>query len=580
MVFNKKYKSILCITIFAISTCFFLLPTKSGILGYIFLSIMFYIFGTASYVFPLICLRYFFILKKNNNSINIYSHIISTLVIVSYSVFFEGIHLEYFNGISGGHLGYVLYLFLNNLFDLYLSFTIITLLLIYSTIKFLEQFVSFFYIKTKILNNLFKANIAISVTKKQQDNNNIQMLKLNNYRLPQLNLLKQNKTIKCVFTHDELLNKAKTLEKVILDFGINVKVVDILTGVFVNRYDIILAPGIRIQMLFNIVDNIAFSMHVPSVRIIPIHEKAVIGIEIPNLSSSRTVYLKDILSHDNFKMSRSILSLALGIQMNGNIYIADLAKMPHILIAGTTGSGKSISLHTIIMSILYKAKPNEVKFILIDPKHVEMLIYNNLPHLYNPMNNTHQIITTPKEAFLCLKKLISIMNFRYTQFSKETVRNIEEYNNKMMIKNKAKEFYIVVIIDEMADLMITTNKDIESVIQRLSQMSRAVGIHLIIATQRPSVNVLTGVIKANFPARLSLKTTSKIDSKVILDMYGAEQLIGKGDMLFLPPGAIKAIRIQGAFISSSEIQHIVTSICNQKKKKKITLVSKKIEFTK
>jgi S-DNA-T family DNA segregation ATPase FtsK/SpoIIIE len=410
--------------------------------------------------------------------------------------------------------------------------------------------------------NSFKNNINILISKKRKDN--AKTLNINHYQLPKLGLLKQNKPIKCIYKQGDLVHKSKKLEKLMLGFGINAKVVDIITGVFVTRYDVILKPGIRIQMLFKIVDNIALNMNVPSIRIIPIHEKAVIGIEIPNLLISRTVYLQDILSNNNFQLSKSILSLALGRQMNGDVYIVDLALMPHILIGGVTGAGKSISLHTIIMSILYKAKPNEVKLILIDPKHVELLLYNNIPHLYNPANNTHNIITNPKDAVACLQKLISVMDFRYMQFAKETVRNIEEYNNKMMIKNKTKEFYIVVIIDEIADLMLTTHRDIECTIQRLSQMSRAVGIHLIIATQRPSVNVLTGIIKANFPARLSLRTASKIDSKVILDMCGAEQLIGNGDMLFLPPGALNAIRLQGAYVSSKEIQRIVTFIRTQK----------------
>jgi S-DNA-T family DNA segregation ATPase FtsK/SpoIIIE len=519
-------------------------------------------FGSASYIFPFIWLRFFLYLRQKNRIHN-NTITIPVLFILSYAVFFEGIHLEYLSDIYGGYLGYILYSFLNSLFDLYLSFTIIILILMYSTIQFFYQFVVLFHIQTII--NSFKdkmGSIYKLTEKKYQDS--IKLTNINNYKLPKLDLLKQNKSLKCFYTHDELVHQAKKLEEVVLDFGISIKVIDILTGSFVNRYDVMLAPGIRIQMLLNIVDNIALNMHVPSIRIIPIHEKAVIGIEIPNLLNSRTVYLRDILSHEHFKSSKSLLSLALGMQMDGKIYIADLALMPHILIAGVTGSGKSVSLHTIIISILYKAKPNEVKLILIDPKHVEMLMYNNIPHLYNLANNNNKIITTPKDAVICLQKLISLMHFRYTQFSKETVRNIEEYNNKMIKNRKTKEFYIVVIIDELADLMLTTHRNIEPIIQRLSQMSRAVGIHLIIATQRPSVNVLTGVIKANFPARLSLKTASKIDSKVILDICGAEQLVGKGDMLFSPPATSDAIRIQGAYVSSSEIQRIVSYICNQK----------------
>jgi S-DNA-T family DNA segregation ATPase FtsK/SpoIIIE len=239
--------------------------------------------------------------------------------------------------------------------------------------------------------------------------------------------------------------------------------------------------------------------------------------------------------------------------------------MPHLLIAGSTGSGKSVGVHNIILSILYKARPDEVKFLLIDPKRVEMTAYKDIPHLYNPccMAEDADVITRPNEASEALKRLVKVMEDRYEKYAQNMVRNIEDYNNKMAAEGQDKDYYIVVIIDELADLMMVASKEIEDSIQRLAQMARAVGIHLILATQRPTVNVITGTIKANFPARLSFQTVSSVDSKVILDTIGAESLIGKGDMLFLPPSEPRPVRLQGAFVSSKEIEQVVKFIADQ-----------------
>ncbi|OEG69338.1 hypothetical protein ATZ36_10140 [Candidatus Endomicrobiellum trichonymphae] len=331
-----------------------------------------------------------------------------------------------------------------------------------------------------------------------------------------------------------------------------------------TRYDLVLSPGIRIQTVSGIIDNISLAMRTASIRVVPIPEKAVVGIEVPN-SSGLIVGLKGILESAAFENSKSLLTLALGKTTDGSGYVTDLASMPHLLIAGATGSGKSVSIHAIILSILYKARPDEVKFMLIDPKRVEMPIYRDIPHIYNPCTCAADadIITGPREAAAALKKLVNVMDERYTKFAKEMVRNIESYNSKMVETGGEKEFYVVVIIDELADLMIVVQKEIEDSIQRLAQMARAVGIHLILATQRPSVNVITGIIKANFPARLSFQTTSKIDSRVILDMLGAECLMGKGDMLFLPPGEARPARLQGAYVSLKEAEKVISFINGQ-----------------
>ena len=383
------------------------------------------------------------------------------------------------------------------------------------------------------------------------------------YALPPVNLLREG-GLNTQLNEDELQERAKRLKKTLEDFKIKAVVKDIIPGPVITRYDIILAPGVKIQSVTNITDNISLAMKTAAIRIEPIPEKSAVGIEIPNPKAS-LVSLRDILDTEEFHNSKSLLSLAVGTTTDGKGYISNLAKMPHLLIAGSTGSGKSVGVHNIILSILYKARPDEVKFMLIDPKRVEMTAYKDIPHLYNPccMAEDADVITKPNEASAALKKLVSVMENRYEKYAGEAVRNIEDFNNKMAALGKEKDYYIVVIIDELADLMMVASKEIEDSIQRLAQMARAVGIHLILATQRPSINVITGTIKANFPARLSFQTTSAIDSKVILDSIGAENLIGKGDMLFLPPSEPRPVRLQGAFVSSKEIENVVKFISEQ-----------------
>ncbi|MHB9154123.1 MAG: FtsK/SpoIIIE family DNA translocase [Endomicrobiales bacterium] len=384
------------------------------------------------------------------------------------------------------------------------------------------------------------------------------------YRLPPLELLSGDKQGGLMPGKDEHLGNAELLTKTLADFDITAKVKEIIPGPIVTRYDIELAPGIKVQAVVALSENIGLAMKSPSIRIVPIPEKSAVGVEVPN-SQSCIVGLRGIMQDPEYQGSRSLLSLALGKTTDGAPYVTDLAPMPHLLIAGATGSGKSVGIHSIILSILYKARPDEVKFLLIDPKRLEMPTYRGLPHLYDPRvaADKADIITQPKEAAESLKKLVRVMELRYEKFAKAAVRNIVGYNEKMAETGGQKEFYIVVIIDELADLMLIASRDVEDSIQRLAQMARAVGIHLVLATQRPSVDVITGVIKANFPARIAFQTTSKVDSRVILDAIGADALLGKGDMLFVPPGESRPTRLQGAFVSAKEAEQVVDFIRRQ-----------------
>lgn len=383
------------------------------------------------------------------------------------------------------------------------------------------------------------------------------------YTLPPVTLLREG-SLNTQINESELQERAEALREALKSFRIDAVVQDIIPGPVITRYDIVLAPGTKMQSVMNIMDDISLAMKTAAIRIEPVPEKSAVGIEIPNPKASM-VSLRDIIDTKEFKDSKSLLTLAVGTKTDGSGYISNLAKMPHLLIAGATGSGKSVGVHNIILSILYKARPDEVKFMLIDPKRVEMTAYKQIPHLYNPccMADDADVITRPNEASDALKKLVKVMEERYEKYASNMVRNIEDYNAKMVAEGGDKDYYIIVIIDELADLMMVASKEIEDSIQRLAQMARAVGIHLILATQRPTVNVITGTIKANFPARQSFQTVSAVDSKVILDTIGAESLIGKGDMLFLPPSEPRPVRLQGAFVSSKEIEQVVKFIADQ-----------------
>ena len=360
----------------------------------------------------------------------------------------------------------------------------------------------------------------------------------------------------------ELREAATALEERLNEFGVEARVVGIHPGPVITRYDIQPAPGVKVSKIVNLQDDLSLSMRARSLRIMaPIPGEAAVGIEIPN-QQMKTVRIRQILESKAFKDSKSLLTLALGVDTSGDPYVADLQQMPHLLVAGTTGSGKSVCLNTILASILYRATPEEVRLALIDPKKLELSLYVPLleHHLITPPGVKEPVITEPESAMKMLKSMELEMQMRYSLLSQKGQRNLEEYNNG---RDVSKLPYLVLIVDELADLMMTAGSAIESPIARLAQMGRAVGIHLILATQRPSVDVLTGVIKANFPCRIAFQVASKVDSRTILDANGAETLLGKGDMLFLPPGLGIPKRIHGSYIEGNEIEAVVNHISAQ-----------------
>ena len=391
------------------------------------------------------------------------------------------------------------------------------------------------------------------------------------FKLPSLDLLDEPPEEKEVEIQRESLEmNARRLEKKLADFGVVGEVVEILPGPVITMYEFKPAPGIKISKVAGLSDDLTLALRTPSVRIVaPIPGKAVIGIEIAN-NKRNPVYLKEVLSSQVFRKSSNRLTIALGKDITGASVITDLAKMPHLLVAGATGTGKSVSLNAMINSILFKASPDMVQFLMIDPKRIELSIYKDIPHLLHP------VVTQPKEATRALRWAVEEMERRYMLLSDRGVRNIEAYNRKIIKENKSDKMdksegmdkslpYIILVIDELADLMMVSSRDVEESITRLAQMARAAGIHLIIATQRPSVDVLTGIIKANFPTRISFQVASKVDSRTILDTMGAENLLGEGDMLFMPPGVSRISRIHGAYISEEEIKRVTDFLKEQMK---------------
>jgi len=406
---------------------------------------------------------------------------------------------------------------------------------------------------SRIKEQIVKPKIRIAEDKDKNKNVAVPKPKVvGEYHLPTLDLLDDPPQVSTSKLESDLMSGAKTLESTLADFGVNVRVADIERGPVITRYELEPAPGVKVQSVTTLSDDIALAMKAASVRIVaPIPGKNRIGVEVPN-GASASVYLKDVLHQSSFQSKKSKLMLALGKDIAGKPIIADLAEMPHLLIAGTTGAGKTVCVNGLIMSMLFNASPDEVKFLMVDPKMVELTQYNHLPHCLCPA------VTDSKKVSSALNWIVGEMESRYTLLSKAGVRNIKMYHAK---GNEMP--YIVVIIDELADLMQLSAKTIESAITRLAQLSRAVGIHLILATQRPSVDVITGVIKANFPARISFKVASKVDSRTVLDVNGAESFLGRGDMLFLKPGDAKPTRGQCSFVHDYEIQRVIDYIKTQ-----------------
>ncbi|AOR23292.1 DNA translocase FtsK [Clostridium taeniosporum] len=374
------------------------------------------------------------------------------------------------------------------------------------------------------------------------------------YFYPGLDLLKINKTLKGS-DKKELIENASKLEEILSNFGVDAKVTQVTKGPSVTRFELQPSPGVKVSKIVNLSDDIALGLAASGIRIeAPIPGKAAIGIEVPN-AHQVAVFLREVLESNEFINSSKKLAFALGKDISGKCVVGDLSKMPHTLIAGATGSGKSVCINSLIISLLYKYSPNEVKLLMVDPKVVELNVYNGIPHLLIP------VVTDPKKAAAALNWAVNEMTRRYKLFADMGVRNMESYNelfNKGTIEEKLP--YIVIIVDELADLMMVCPNDVEDYIGRLAQMARAAGMHLVIATQRPSVDVITGVIKANIPSRISFAVSSQIDSRTILDSSGAEKLLGKGDMLYYPVGESKPLRVQGCFISEEEVEQVISFI--------------------
>lgn len=406
------------------------------------------------------------------------------------------------------------------------------------------------------------------------------------YQYPDINLIsKPEKKSGNAVSEKELDKIARDLENVLQEFGVNGKIVKVRPGPVVTLYELEPAPGIKTARVIGLADDIARSMSVVSVRIAVVPGSNTIGIEMPN-SNRETVWLRELFEDDNFKVSKNDLNIVLGKDIGGRNVYADLAKMPHLLVAGTTGSGKSVGVNSMILSLLFRMRPDECKLIMIDPKMLEFSMYNGIPHLLTP------VITDPAKAVIGLKWAVKEMEDRYRAMAQMNVRNIAGYNQKLAeLRASGKTVkrtvqvgfdsetgkpiyeeqnldltplpYIVIVVDEMADLMLVAGKEVEAAIQRLAQMARAAGLHLIMSTQRPSVDVITGTIKANFPTRISFQVTSKIDSRTILGEQGAEQLLGRGDMLYMPAGQ-RPIRVHGSFVKDSEVEKIVEFLKSQK----------------
>ena len=527
--------------------------------------------GIISYLIPLTFLitginifkrKNIFLLLENTFFIVVYSIIGSSFFNFYYTDAFE----LYING-NGGFIGnYINRLFLGNIISMnenifYYSFIILIFILFLFSINFQIKnfllFINFFtkrntknyekenevikeYIPQQEIKNLIQEDLPFIKADQSQSNNQ------KKFRLPPIDLLKIPSNRERVDTSKSENSNPEFLEKILLDFGVSGNIKKISNGPVVTLNEFEPAAGVKVSKIINLSDDIARNTSSESARISTIPGSNTVGIELPN-SSRENVYLSEILNSSDFKKKDIKLPIALGKSISGKPIVGDLASMPHLLIAGTTGSGKSVCINTIILSLLFRHTPERCKFILIDPKMLELSTYEGVPHLLCP------VITEAKKAASVLGWVVKEMESRYRLMTKEGVRNIDSYNTK----HKLPMPYIVVVVDEMSDLMLVAGKEIENYIQKLSQMARAAGIHIIMATQRPSVDVITGTIKANFPTRISFQVTSKIDSRTILGEQGAEQLLGKGDMLYMSSAsANRIVRIHAPFVSDNEIEEI------------------------
>lgn len=625
---KTTYKKIsIGLAVFMAISMVFIYGTNTGFLGDIIKGLYFNVFGIGAYLIPVLILIscFIFILDKNNdkvlkNSIYVYSLFIMTLVLIDINMNLKDTFILRISESSylaaqykgGGFLGAILsYLMIKicGIVGIYLIFIVLVTLLTMSifniTLKDVLEYIKVIFIelKTKIKNRNTKIKKKVTKNKKidkkekkniekEENNNSIVIndyknsdskliskdesieeidaelenlenidIKIENaeeYKIPPLKLLNTPKP-STVDNKDEIMNKANKIEETLSSFGIESKVVQINRGPTVTCYELQPSQGIKVSRIVNLADDLSLSLATSEIRIeAPIPGKSVVGIEVAN-ENKDAVLLKEIIDSNEFNEIDSKMPIALGKSISGKPIVSTIDKMPHLLIAGATGSGKSVCINTIIMSILYKASPNDVKLILIDPKVVELSIYNGIPHLAIP------VVTDPKKASHALNWAVTEMERRYKIFSENFVRDIKSYNKKNSDNTLEKLPYIVIIIDELSDLMMVSANEVEDAICRLAQMARACGIHLIVATQRPTVDVITGTIKANIPSRISFAVSSQIDSRTILDSSGAEKLLGKGDMLFFPSNLSKPLRVQGSFISDSEVEEIVSYLREENK---------------
>lgn len=545
-----------------------------GIVGAYTSDIVFSIFGLCGYLIPPFILIYGLrrILNKDKNLLHFLGFL---LLLPSISMFLQLIAKSILstNEQHGGLVGHLLTeLFISffstiGAFIINITFIIVSLILIspVSIFSFLKSPNSNKKQEDKVVKTDDTSEVSLERITQNHDNNAIvqesniitrtkKVTGRGDYLLPPLELLSYSEQGGSQ-TKDEINSNIANLEKKLIDFGVKGRIRQAYPGPVVTMYEFEPAAGIKINRIVSLSDDLALALRAPSIRVYPIAGKAAIGIEVPNRRRA-TVYLREILSSDAFQKSSSLLTLALGKDIFGNPIVTDLTRMPHLLVAGATGSGKSIFINSLILSILYKAEPSDVKMLMVDPKLLELSAYSDIPHLIAP------VITNPKEASNALQKMVFEMERRYRLLAERGSRNIDNFNKDVEAHERLP--YIVIFIDELADLMFTAPADVENAITRLAQMARASGIHLILATQRPSVDVITGLIKANFPARISFQLTTKVDSRTILDSQGAEQLLGMGDMLFMIPGA-KIVRVHGAYVSEKEVSEITEFIRDQRK---------------
>lgn len=609
---NRELLGVIVLS-FGLLSLISLFSNKTGVVGAILKNMYLTLMGFAGYIFPLIIIfiGISFIINKDsldNDKKSIYLLLIFLCFIIILDIKF--LKIETFSkkmnlafnyskkglggGLIGGFLGFAFFKLFGTLGSyIILSIIILVDFLLITEIKLVDLFSKPKSIKInnytnkeknkeknkEIINTTNNVNDNIKIidyTKGESKNNIIKdkiqsieddknikynikpNIDLDNYEFPPINLLKDKFDKTSIDDKKEILTNAKKIEETMKNFGINANIIQISKGPTITCYELQPAPGVKVSRIVNLSDDISLNLATSDVRIeAPIPGKAAVGIEVPN-KSKMVVSLKEILLSKEYEEINSKVPFALGKNIAGKPIVTSIEKMPHLLIAGATGSGKSVCINTLIMSILYKSNPEEVKLILIDPKVVELSIYNEIPHLLIP------VVTDAKKAKSSLYWAVEEMTRRYKIFAQNGVRDIQSYNNKFKNdKNAEKLPLIIIIVDELADLMMVAAQEIEDYICRLAQMARAAGMHLIVATQRPSVDVITGTIKANIPSRISFAVTSQVDSRTILDMSGAEKLLGKGDMLFYPSDIPKPIRVQGAYIDDEEVEEVVSFLKNQ-----------------